>query len=159
MNSRRAGTPTPDRGRILEACRDRIEARKKENLAEMQNLDAAAAAETKSSAGDKYETGRELIAQARRVIERNLAEVAAGLEALDRMAAATPGAEAAYGSLVETSNGWYLLGASLGEAETSHGPVRTVSLASPLGAALKGRKEGDRIPWRGAILEILRIPR
>lgn len=153
------GRAVPERGLILETCRALIEARKKENLTEMESLDAAAAAETKSSAGDKYETGRELLAQARKVIERNLAEAETGLAALDRMAAAVPGAEAAFGSLVGTSMGWFLLGASLGESDSPQGPVRTISLASPLGAALKGRTEGDRIPWRGAVLEILNIPR
>jgi transcription elongation GreA/GreB family factor len=130
-----------------------------ENQGELQSLDEAAAAETKSSAGDKYETAREMIAQSRKLIERNLSETEAGLGILERMAAAPLGAQVGFGSLVETSLGWYLVGLSIGELEAQGVPVRTLSLASPLGMALKGRGVGESIPWRGDAFEILGIPR
>jgi transcription elongation GreA/GreB family factor len=95
--------------------------------------------------------------------ERNLAETRAALEALARMAAAPAGPagpalnRAGFGSLVETSQGAYLLGISIGEIEAEGKTARTASLASPIGAALKGRRAGDSVPWRGGFLDILRI--
>ena len=151
--------PHPDRQTLLTQCRQSLESRKAEYARESASLDQAAAGETKSSAGDKYETGREMIAQARNLIQRNLAETLANLEALDRMAAAPLRDRIGFGSLVETSGGWYWVGISLGEVEIPGGPVRTVSLASPLGAALKGKGVGDTLPWKSAVLEILGLPR
>ncbi len=151
-------TAIPDRKIVLDLCRQGQEARKLEYGRELENLDEAAAAESKSSAGDKYETGREMIAQSRVVIERNLAETKASLEAIERMAAAPLRAKVLFGSMVETTLGWYLVGASLGELEADGIVVRTISLASPLGSALKGKGVGDSIPWRGSAIEVLQIP-
>jgi transcription elongation GreA/GreB family factor len=147
----------PDRSAILAQCRLALESRRAEYLRELESLDQASAAETKSSAGDKYETAREMFAQARALVQRNLSETAANLEALDRMAAAPMRDKVGFGSLVETNLGWYLIGAGLGETETG-GTVRLISLASPMGIALKGQGAGDRVPWRGGSLEILQVP-
>ena len=55
-----------------------------------------------------------------------------------------------FGSLVQTNQGWHLMGAGLGEREIGGIPVLMISLASPLGAVLKGKSAGDRFAWRGA---------
>jgi transcription elongation GreA/GreB family factor len=147
----------PDRSALLAVCRALLSARAEAYLRELASLNEAAAGETKSSAGDKYETAREMMAQQRNLLERNLAEAQAGLENLERMGVAPPGSRIAFGSLVETNLGWHLVGTGLGEVDCSGIVVRLISLASPLGGALKGRSAGDRIPWRGAELEILRV--
>jgi transcription elongation GreA/GreB family factor len=112
-----------------------------------------------------------MIAQSRSLIQRNLAEMLSQLEALERMAGmASMAGEArvapadspdriGFGSLVETGSGWVLVGISLGDVDFQGLSIRTASLASPLGAALRGRRLGDRIPWRGGQLEITRIIR
>src|SRR6188768_2532876 len=105
----------PDRAALIRQCREFLEERKAEYLRELRNVDEAAAGETKSSAGDKYETAREMMAQARNLLGRNLAETEAGLDTLARMAAAPLRPIIGFGSLVETDQGWHLLGASLGE--------------------------------------------
>lgn len=148
----------PDRTALILQCGRFLEARKSEYLRELRNVDEAAAGETKSSAGDKYETAREMMAQARNLLGRNLAETEAGLDTLARMAAAPLRPVIGFGSLVETDQGWHLLGASLGEREIGGIPVRLISLASPLGTALKGKKAGDRFPWRGSQGSVLRVP-
>jgi transcription elongation GreA/GreB family factor len=73
------------------------------------------------------------------------------------MAAAPAQAGCGFGSLAETSLGWLLLGASLGEVDVDGVAVRTLSLASPLGRALNGRAAGDRIPWRGGEIAIYSV--
>jgi hypothetical protein len=137
--------------------RETLAARKAEYQRELESLEEADAAETKSSVGDKYETGREMIAQSRVVIERNLAETKANLESLDRMAAGGAAGKVSLGSLVETNLGWFLVGAGLGETEVDGQTVRTLSLASPLFMALRGKGEGDQVPWRGASVQILSV--
>jgi transcription elongation GreA/GreB family factor len=147
----------PDKSRALALCRTALLASQADYRREMASLDEAAAGETKSSAGDKYETAREMIAQSRRLMEGKVAEVDAALATLDRMASAPAQARAGFGSLVETSLGWLLVGASLGDLDVDGTTIRTLSLASPLGQALKGRQAGDRFPWRGAELALLSV--
>ncbi len=150
---------TPHRQSLLAQCRQYLDNRMAEYARELSSLDQAAAAETKSSAGDKYETGREMIAQSRALIQRNHAATLVHLDVLDRMAAAPLRDKVGFGSLVGTASGWYWVGISLGELETAEGMVNTVSLASPLGSALQGKGVGDRIAWKGSELEILALPR
>lgn len=147
----------PDKPRLLALCRDTLLARQADYRRELASLDEASSRETKSSAGDKYETAREMIAQSRRLVEGNLAEGDAALATLERMAAAPAQSRCGFGSLVETTLGWLLIGASLGDMDAGGMTIRTLSLASPLGQALKGRGAGDRIPWRGAELAILSV--
>ncbi|MEO7426883.1 MAG: hypothetical protein ABI036_16975 [Fibrobacteria bacterium] len=159
-----------DRNDLLALCRKDLQARKEGYLAELRSLDEAAAGETKSSAGDKYETGREMIAQSRSLIQRNLGEMLSQLESLERMASVPSMAREdgspvdspdriGFGTLVETGSGWVLVGISLGDVDFQGLSIRTASLASPLGAALRGRRLGDRIPWREGHLEIVRMIR
>jgi transcription elongation GreA/GreB family factor len=147
----------PDKSRAIAQCRATLLAREAEYRRELASLDEASAGETKSSAGDKYETAREMIAQSRRLLEGNLATVDASLAALERMSEAPPQARCGMGSLLETSQGWLLVGASLGEVEVDGMMIRTLSLASPLGQVLKGRGAGDRLPWRGEEILILSV--
>jgi transcription elongation GreA/GreB family factor len=154
------------RSHVISICRELLCKRKAEYAQELTNLDAAAATETKSSAGDKYETGREMIAQTRQLMERNLAETETALSILERMSSQTSAPEVSapktikigFGSLVDTSDGLYLLGISLGEVAIDPGlKVTAISLASPLGKVLFGKAPGERVPWKGDSLEILGI--
>jgi transcription elongation GreA/GreB family factor len=147
----------PDKTRALALCRATLLDRQAGYRRELANLDQASAGETKSSAGDKYETAREMIAQSRRLMETNLAEAEAALANLERMAAATDRNGCGFGSLLETSQGWLLVGISLGDVDVDGVAIRTLSLASPLGQALKGRAAGDKVPWRGEDLLILSV--
>lgn len=148
----------PDREALILQCRRFLEERRSGYLRELRSVDEAAAGETKSSAGDKYETAREMMAQARNLLSKNLAETETGLETLARMAIAPLRSAIGFGSLVETDQGWRLLGVSLGEMEIAGIPVLMISLAGPLGAALKGKSAGDRFPWRGSEAAVLRVP-
>jgi len=146
-----------DKSRVVAQCRAILLARQTDYRRELASLDEASARETKSSAGDKYETAREMIAQSRRLLEGNLAVVDATLATLERISAAAPQARCGMGSLLETSQGWLLVGASLGEVEVDGMTIRTLSLASPLGQALKGREAGNRLPWRGEEILVLSV--
>lgn len=147
----------PEKTLALAQCRATLLARQADYRRELANLDEASARETKSSAGDKYETAREMIAQSRRLMDANLAEVDAALANLERMAAAPAKAGCGFGSLLETSQGWMLVGISIGDVEVEGVPIRTLSLASPMGQALKGRAAGDKLPWRGEELSIISV--
>lgn len=155
-----------NRSLIISECRILLLGRQNQYAQEIANLDSAAAADTKSSAGDKYETGREMIAQTRRLMEHNLDEIAVSLSILDRMAMDSMAAQPTenihstirFGSLVETSQGLYLLGLSLGELILSNGlKILALSPASPLGKTFLGKSEGHQVLWKGNQVQILRV--
>lgn len=143
-----------DKPNILACFRTVLETVVAECECELAHLDEAASNETKSSAGDKYETAREMISQARRMQLERCDKAARGLEWLSQLEPTRVYEAAAAGCLIETDKIAYLLGI-LTESVTVEGvAVQGLTLASPLGQALKGTRVGDRVAWRGESLDI-----
>lgn len=114
---------------------------------EIRELQAAANEETKSSAGDKYETGR---AMAQLEIEKLLQQRHDRLAiqnllrsiSLDRLHESVQ-----LGAMVETSRGNFYLTANAGEIRIGSFQFLTLSIKSPLGQLMMGRKSGDIFEW------------
>jgi transcription elongation GreA/GreB family factor len=121
---------------------------------ELQQLQLASMAETKSSAGDKYETAREMLAQSRRILEKSEDETRALLMGLERMLQTDGSGPIHFGSLVRLDETWYLIGLNAGAYPGDDGEVQGISLQSPLGQALKGKHKNESISWRQKSLQI-----
>lgn len=145
------------RSRVLAAFTSFLEERRATALLELATLDEAAANETKSSAGDKYETAREMFSQARDMQRRIREEAEAGLEWLGRQQGAPLRDHCGPGALVKTSDGWLLIGPIPIQVDVDCTSVQGASLQSPLGLALKGARSGDRTVFRGRDIEIVVI--
>ncbi len=120
--------------------------------AAMMAAQASANEESKSSMGDKYETGRAMAQIDRdmyaRQYDQNLQEMAV----LDRINAAslTGGSGlVSLGSLVYTSLGWLYLAASLGTILFKDIPVMVVSAKSPIGRLVLGKQAGAIFVFQG----------
>lgn len=123
-----------------------------ERIARIQNeinlQQEAANEETKSSAGDKYETGR---AMAQLEIERNLVQLkeAEKLQSfLQHMALEHTGEVIVPGSLVTTSKGVFYIAISLGAVTIEQQTYVIVSPDSPVGKLLLGKRAGQEMAWR-----------
>lgn len=124
---------------------------------ELAVLDDAAAQETKSSAGDKYETAREMFAQARDLQRRMLDEARVQLDWLARQDPSQVRDRVGAGALVQTDGGWLLLSPIPLSVELEGVPVQGVSAQSPLGQGLKGAKAGERPVFRDRPVEVLAV--
>lgn len=147
----------PTRAEVLEAFAADLRERCALAERELVALSDAAGNETKSSAGDKYETAREMFSQARDLQRRLLDEARVQLDWIARQDLSTSRTSAGTGALLGTSEGWMLLGPIPGSAQVGPGRVQGLSIQSPLGQALKGAREGDVVAFRDRRLEILRI--
>lgn len=145
------------RSRVLEAFTTFLQERLASATHELATLDEAAANETKSSAGDKYETAREMFSQARDMQRRIREEAEAGLEWLGRQQGAPRRDHCGPGALVKTSDGWLLIGPIPIQVDVDGTSVQGASLQSPLGLALKGTRPNDHAVFRGRGIEILEI--
>jgi transcription elongation GreA/GreB family factor len=111
-----------------------------EAIAEAQQ---AANNDTKSSAGDKYETGREM---AQQETNRNLAQLNEAnklMVALNQVSFKGTSAIADTGSLVTTNNGDFYIAISAGNLLLDGKNYFAVSPASPIGFKLRGKGEGE----------------
>jgi len=134
--------------RVLEAfaadCRVRIE----DAGRELALLDEAAEGETKSSAGDKYETAREMFSQARDLHRKAREEAASRLDWLRRQDPSLERTSVGPGALVRVDGSWFLPGPVPFSVIVDGDPVQGASMQGPLGLALKGARAGERRAFR-----------
>ena len=143
--------------RVLAALRELLEARVARAVREIESLDLAAEGESHGSAGDKYETAREMFAQSRGLQAGILRDAREGLEWI-RLQDSSRGRESvSVGAVFLTHDGWHLACPFPGEFEAGADRIRAVSMASPLGQALKGARVGERREFRGRVVEILEL--
>lgn len=98
--------------------------------------------ETKSSMGDKYETGREMVQQEINNLQRQLNETFQQQESVKRL----NGHECQnvdFGALVETNIGLFYISTAVGEIKMNGKKIITVSPESPLAKAMHGKKAGE----------------
>ena len=128
--------------------------------AAQQGIDEATQAakdETKSSAGDKYETGREMMQQE---TDRNMAQLTEANKlkvALNAISISSSSNTADAGSVVKTNNGNFYLSISAGSLTVDGITYFAVSPASPIGIKLKGLKTGDEFSLNGKAYRILSV--
>jgi transcription elongation GreA/GreB family factor len=99
--------------------------------------------DTKSSAGDKYETGREM---AQQETNRNLAQLNEAnklMVALNQIPFNSTSQKIETGSVIFTNNGNFYLAISAGTLILDGENYFAVSPASPIGFKLKDKKAGD----------------
>ncbi len=105
--------------------------------------------DTKSSAGDKYETGREM---AQQETNRNLAQLNEAnklMVALNRIGVSGIATIAEPGSVIITNNGNFYLAISAGSLQVGGKTYFAVSPASPVGLKFSGKSAGDTFSLNG----------
>ena len=109
--------------------------------------------DTKSSAGDKFETGREMMQREMDKLSAQIDQNNISLNRLDRIADLPASTLISEGSLVETDQETYFISIGYGKLES----IYAISIESPLGTALKGKKVGDHVEMRGRTITIKSI--
>jgi len=118
---------------------------------------AAFASDTKSSAGDKHEVGRAMVQQELDKLEEQRAKLMALQQELERVPLERVYDSVAFGSLVSTDQGRYFIAIGLGAVEVDGETCYAISLASPIGQALKDKGVGDVIDFNGKKIAVKAI--
>lgn len=128
-------------------CEQNVQERLNRIQEEIEKIQASANEETKSSAGDKYETGR---AMAQLEIERSwqqLDEAKKLKQVLQGIGIGRMTNVVIPGSLIKTSNGIFYISISLGLVTIEQKKFLFISAESPIGKLLMGKKVNDSITW------------
>lgn len=118
---------------------------------------AAANAETKSSAGDKYETVRAMNQLEKDMLSRQMAENQRELAAM--MAIDCTGIHSVIkpGSLVRCAENTFFILGGLGRLNLGDQVFMVISPNAPLARTFMGKTRGDLVTFRGKEIEILEI--
>ena len=141
---------------LKEAVLDLISEKKADFQSQLLALQEASNADTKSSMGDKYETGRESINQSRDLLE-NQKVLLDRNEKIIEQTSVDPSLIVTTGALIKIHLGWIWVAASIGKITCQGSDIQVVSADSPLVLALKGKRAGDTVNFRGSPTEILEI--
>ncbi|MCI3936956.1 GreA/GreB family elongation factor [Chryseobacterium aahli] len=123
---------------ILQILKDKIS----EKIKIFENLIAetrASSNDTKSSMGDKYETGREMLQQEINNIQRQLNETLNQQNFLKKLNTEVC-TKVQNGALVKTDKGFFYISVSSGEIVFEGKKIMTISSESPLAKAMFGKK-------------------
>lgn len=102
----------------------------------------ASSNDTKSSMGDKYETGREMLQQEINNLQVQLNQV---LKQQDFLKTILPkqSEKAEKGAVVKTEKGLFFISVSLGEITFENQKIICISPESPLAKTMNGKQEND----------------
>ncbi len=132
-----------------------------ERLARIQNgiasIKESLTSETKSSAGDKHETGRAMLQLEREKLGTHLADAEATKQVLSKVNIDAKSDKVRLGSLVKTSRATYFISISAGEFVDAENSIFCISIGTPIGRLLLGRSVGDEVVFNGAHIEVLEI--
>lgn len=142
---------------LVEACHQIVDAKIAEARKGIAELEESSSHETKSSAGDKYETGRAMMQLEKEKLSSRLAEAMKWQKVLAQINIEKKPGKAELGSLVITNQGLFFLSIAGGNVKLEGKDYFLVSLASPAGAALKDKKPGDRLVFNGRAFEVLEV--
>lgn len=139
--------------KVLEILEDRIVSSQEE----LNSIKDAIAAETKSSAGDKFETSREMMNQSKDKLLNHIAELNKQKTILKLININLKKESVSPGALIQTSNGNFLISSSFGKVEIEDKIVMLISTASPLFQEMKRMHVKDSFEFRNRKYEILSI--
>jgi transcription elongation GreA/GreB family factor len=138
---------------LYQLCLEFIDNRIKTIRNAMQETQASADEESKSSAGDKYETGLSMMQLDMEKQAEQLNEAIRTRTALEQVKISDEmnGSNGTIrpGNAVETNNGNFYIAISAGQLKTNGQSYFAVSAATPIGGKLIGLKAGDSFDFNG----------
>lgn len=117
----------------------------KKTISEIQE---SLTSETKSSAGDKHETGRAMLQLEREKAGNQLAEIQKIKEILSKVDVSKTSKSIGLGSVVYTSKANYFIAISAGVLKVQEDSFYAISSNTPIGQLLLGKTIGDVVKFR-----------
>ncbi len=142
---------------LRDHCVALLQARINSLWASMNAAQEAANAETKSSAGDKYETARAMNQLEKDMLGRQLSENKRELAAMMEVDCSGVHTKVAPGSLVECTDMYFFVLGGIGKLVIEDKTVWVISPSAPLARTLIGKTTGDQIIFNGKQITILEL--
>lgn len=135
------------KAQLYHLCQDLMGQRIETAETALEQAREASNDDTKSSAGDKFETTREMMQQD---ITRNkslLMDARQNLQVLEAIKDTPKSDRVKSGSLVETSEGVFYISISVGQLNIDGKAFFAISALSPIGQLLLGKKVNDSVSF------------
>jgi transcription elongation GreA/GreB family factor len=142
---------------LFDHCHQQISGRIESLEAALASVEESRNNETKSSVGDKYETGRAMMQQEEEKYRAQLANAVLLKRTLEQIDPARPCEKVEAGSLVVTNAGTYFMAVGIGKIKQDGHLYYAISVEAPISRALLGKKKDAIINFNQKQLQILDI--
>src|SRR6478752_1098521 len=142
---------------LLSKCFEYVEQRIETSRQAMRHAQEASNSEEKSSAGDKYETGRAMAQMERDKAAQQLEEALKLKATLAQIKTDRVHSKVGLGSLVFTNANRFYLSISVGKVSVDGSDYLFISPSSPIGQLLLNRKEKDQFTFNKELHTIGKI--
>jgi transcription elongation GreA/GreB family factor len=143
--------------KLLSQCKDFLSRRKKVIDGVILEIENSLLSETKSSAGDKHETGRAMLQLEREKAGVQLREIHKEEEIIAKIKTDKISNTIGLGSIVFTSQENYFISISAGEINKNEQSFYAISTSTPIGQLLMGKTIGDVVHFRAMSFKVLEV--
>jgi transcription elongation GreA/GreB family factor len=142
---------------LFEECQLYVKKREQTIREIMSSNKKALLSETKSSAGDKHETGRAMLQLEMEKASQQIVVVQQMKEVLHRINIKDSSDVIRLGSLVHTDKATYYLSISIGAVSVENKMYFVISSSSPIGKLLLGKQVNNVIQFNGQQIKITQV--
>ena len=142
---------------LYKACEEDTEKRIETIKKALSSIEESRNNESKSSVGDKYETGRSMMQIEEEKAKRQLWQAIQLKQELTQIDPRKRSNRVELGSLVETTNGNYYLSIGLGKLSLENELYYCISINSPIGRKMLNKEVGEEVEFNGAKMRIEEI--
>ena len=142
---------------LYSICKASIEKRIKTIEDTLKSIEESRNNETKSSVGDKYETGRAMMQIEEGKSKAQLLQAAQVRNELTQIDVQKTSSVVEVGSLIETNKGNYYLSIGIGKVRLEGNLYYCLSVNSPIGKKLIHKKAGDAFDFNGTKILITAV--
>ncbi len=142
---------------IHKECMKIVDAKLDTLKTEFKLYQDSAANETKSTAGDKHDTGKAMMQMEQEKLGKQLNELLSSKSILSSINVKDEFRIVSSGSLVETDNGIFYISVSLGKILVDQKEIFAVSIQSPLAKLMQGKQKNSSISFNGKNYKITDI--
>ncbi len=128
-----------------------------EVTSELNAVQSSANSETKSTAGDKYETARAMAMLEKEKLSSQLNVLSKQLQSLNSISLNNQHNEIKNGSLINTNYGTFLVVTAIGKVIFNEQEIFIISPLAPLVQILLGKKKGEKVSFHNREYSILDV--
>ncbi len=142
---------------LLEHCQKQVDLRYSKIKQTIADIEESLLEESKSSSGDKHETGRAMLQIDRENAGKQLLEIEKLAQLLKKIDVKSTSDYARLGSLVYTDKFKYFISISVGAISVENKDFLCVALNSPVGLLLSGNKKDETFVLNGNSYKITKV--
>ena len=143
--------------KLHQLCLDIVNERNANIQRNFASIQEAMLSETKSSAGDKHETGRAMLQLEREKLGNQLLEIEKVTAILQKVNPTITAKQGSLGAIIYTSQANYFISVSVGEVSANNSTFYAIASNTPIGKLLLGKKVGDTVSFREQVFVIEKV--